>query len=83
MKKLIILLALMLVSLSAAGCGNSDQQADDPSADTESKSEAAAGEFESEDIKLINGLYDEEQQDKTFYALKKEKSASIRLMNMV
>lgn len=37
MKKLIILLALMLVSLSAAGCGNSDQQADDPSADTESK----------------------------------------------
>lgn len=61
MKKLIILLALMLVSLSAAGCGNSDQQADDPSADTESKSEAAAGEFESEDIKLINGLYDEEQ----------------------
>lgn len=29
MKKLIILLALMLVSLSAAGCGNSDQQADD------------------------------------------------------
>ena len=61
MKKLIILLALMIVSLSAAGCGNSDQQADDPSADTESKSEAAAGEFESEDIKLINGLYDEEQ----------------------
>ena len=56
MKKLIILLALMLVSLSAAGCGNSDQQADDPSADTESKSEAAAGEFESEDIKLINSV---------------------------
>ena len=60
MKKLIIVLALMLVSLSAAGCGNSSQPTDDSSKDAGNGTEAAAGEFESEDIKLINGLYDEE-----------------------
>lgn len=60
MKKLIIVLALLLVSLSVAGCGSSDQPTDDSSKDAGNGTEAAAGEFESEDIKLINGLYDEE-----------------------
>ena len=57
MKKLIVLFAIMLLILSFAGCGNSDGPSGEPAGQS---SGTAKGQFESEDIKLINDLYDDE-----------------------
>ena len=56
-KKLLALLLSAVLLAAFAGCGNSDGPSGEPAGQS---SGTAKGQFESEDIKLINDLYDDE-----------------------